>query len=55
VDLVSLANISVLVFDEACHGYYIHGRSVHGCADVNMDELNHHLKKEEVYLNNLYA
>ena len=48
VDLISLANISILVFDEACHGYYIHGRSVHGSSDVNMDELNHNLKKEEV-------
>jgi meckelin len=48
VDLISLANISILVFDEACHGYYIHGRSVHGSSDVNMDELNLNLKKEEV-------
>jgi meckelin len=45
---LSLANVSFLVFDELCHGYYIHGRSVHGTADVNMDELNHFLRKEEV-------
>ena len=47
VDLLSVANISVLIFDELCHGYYIHGRSVHGSADVNMDDLNHSLRKEE--------
>ena len=50
VDLLSLSNISVLVLDEPCHGYYIHGRSVHGHSDVNMDELNRNLKREEVFL-----
>lgn len=55
VDLISLANISILVFDESCHGYYIHGRSVHGSADVNMDELNHNLKKEEVRFRDIFT
>ena len=30
------------------HGYYIHGRSVHGHADTNMREMNYNLLKEEV-------
>ena len=57
VDVLSVANISVLIFDELCHGYYIHGRSVHGTSDLNMDELNHNLRKEEVNFvdSNLYS
>lgn len=30
-------------------GYYIHGRSAHGKADVNMKEMHEFLRKEEVY------
>lgn len=30
IDLCSISNISVLMFDESCHGYYIHGRSPYG-------------------------
>lgn len=48
VDILSLANISLLVFDEHCHGYYIHGKSVHATADTDMEELNNYLMKEEV-------
>lgn len=29
-----------------CFGYYIHGRSVHGHADTNMEEMNMNLKRE---------
>lgn len=29
-DLCSITNISVLMFDESYHGYYIHGRSPYG-------------------------
>ncbi|KAJ3122034.1 Meckelin [Nowakowskiella sp. JEL0407] len=47
IDLLSLCNISLLLFDEKCHGYYIHGRSVHGSADTDMQEMNANLKKEE--------
>ena len=48
VDLCSVSNVSILLFDEPSHGYYIHGRSVHSYADTDMAELFHQLKKEEV-------
>jgi len=33
VDLCCVANISILVFDESLHGYYIHGESPSGHAE----------------------
>ncbi|KAJ3323654.1 Meckelin [Boothiomyces sp. JEL0866] len=45
-DVLSLSNISLLLLDEKCHGYYIHGKSVHSTADTDMEELNNCLKKE---------
>ncbi|KAJ3597256.1 hypothetical protein NHX12_000784 [Muraenolepis orangiensis] len=46
VDLCSISNISVLLLSHQCFGYYIHGRSVHGHADTNMEEMNTNLKRE---------
>ncbi|XP_028326363.1 meckelin isoform X2 [Gouania willdenowi] len=46
VDLCSISNISVLLLSYRCYGYYIHGRSVHGHADANMEEMNSNLKRE---------
>lgn len=46
IDLLSLSNVSLFVMDEKCHGYYIHGRSVHTTADTNMEELNDFLRSE---------
>ncbi|XP_008430860.1 meckelin isoform X1 [Poecilia reticulata] len=46
VDLCSVSNISVLLFSNRCFGYYIHGRSVHGHADTNMEEMSNNLKRE---------
>ncbi|XP_064883785.1 meckelin isoform X2 [Oncorhynchus nerka] len=46
VDLCSISNISVLLLSHRCFGYYIHGRSVHGHADTNMEEMNINLKRE---------
>ncbi|XP_041798443.1 meckelin [Chelmon rostratus] len=46
VDLCSVSNISVLLLSHRCFGYYIHGRSVHGHADTNMEEMNHNLRRE---------
>uniref|UniRef100_A0A3Q1HCM2 Transmembrane protein 67 n=1 Tax=Anabas testudineus TaxID=64144 RepID=A0A3Q1HCM2_ANATE len=46
VDLCSISNISVLLLTHRCFGYYIHGRSVHGHADTNMEEMNNNLKRE---------
>ncbi|KAK3540968.1 hypothetical protein QTP86_007693 [Hemibagrus guttatus] len=46
VDLCSISNVSVLLLSQRCFGYYIHGRSVHGHADTNMEEMNSNLKRE---------
>mmetsp|Transcript_30753 Transcript_30753/g.82367 ORF Transcript_30753/g.82367 Transcript_30753/m.82367 type:complete len:735 (-) Transcript_30753:197-2401(-) len=48
VDLCQLANISVFVLDGPIHGFYLHGRSVHPHADVNMHQLlaNHKAETE---------
>ncbi|XP_059922004.1 meckelin isoform X1 [Gadus macrocephalus] len=46
VDLCSISNVSMLVLSHQCFGYYIHGRSVHGHADTNMEEMNTNLKRE---------
>ncbi|XP_072459653.1 meckelin isoform X2 [Notamacropus eugenii] len=46
VDLCSISNISVFVLSHKCFGYYIHGRSVHGHADTDMEEMNINLKRE---------
>jgi len=29
-DLCTIANISIIIFDELCHGYYLHGKSPAG-------------------------
>uniref|UniRef100_A0A0N5A3H0 Meckelin n=1 Tax=Parastrongyloides trichosuri TaxID=131310 RepID=A0A0N5A3H0_PARTI len=47
IDLCSIANISVLSLTHALHGYYIHGRSPHGYADTNMQEINKFLQMEK--------
>ncbi|XP_042726107.1 meckelin [Lagopus leucura] len=46
VDLCCVSNISVFLLSHSCFGYYIHGRSVHGHADTNMEEMNMNLKRE---------
>ncbi|XP_068942742.1 meckelin [Petaurus breviceps papuanus] len=46
VDLCSMSNISVFLLSHRCFGYYIHGRSVHGHSDTDMEEMNRHLKRE---------
>ncbi|XP_032615940.2 meckelin [Hylobates moloch] len=48
VDLCCMGNISVFLLSHKCFGYYIHGRSVHGHADTNMEEMNMNLKREAV-------
>ena len=46
MDLCSVSNISVFILDELLHGYYIHGLSPIGKADVNYDELFQFLRNE---------
>ncbi|XP_036391497.1 meckelin-like [Megalops cyprinoides] len=47
VDLCALSNVSVFILAHRCYGYYIHGRSVHGHADVNMEAIRANLRREE--------
>lgn len=46
VDLCSMSNVSVFLLSHRCFGYYIHGRSVHGHADTNMEDMNMNLRRE---------
>lgn len=47
VDVCSVSNISVFAWVNKKYGYYIHGRSPHGYADVNMQEMHDLLTREE--------
>ncbi|KAK6982489.1 Meckelin [Biomphalaria glabrata] len=47
VDICSMSNVSVFIMANGEYGYYIHGRSVHGCSDVGMDEMSEMIKREE--------
>ena len=50
VDLCSMSNVSVFAMAHGEFGYYIHGRSVHGRADVSMREMSEMLEREVVSL-----
>ncbi|XP_029041159.2 meckelin isoform X1 [Osmia bicornis bicornis] len=52
VKLCSVANISVFILPFNYYGFYIHGRSVHGFADIDLPTLMNNLEKEK---NNLCA
>ena len=47
IDLCSMANISVMIFQSKLFGHYIHGRSVHGRSDTDMLEMHEQFKREE--------
>ena len=47
IDLCSMANISLMIFQNKLYGYYIHGRSVHGRSDTDMLEMHEQFKREE--------
>lgn len=46
VDLCSVTNISVLMFDETYQGYYIHGVSPYGYSEISAEKLRKSLKFE---------
>lgn len=46
-DLCSVANISVLIFNEDLKGYYIHGKNPSGYADVSSKRLRLNLESEK--------
>jgi len=47
VDLCSITNISVFIFDQDLHGYYIHGENPAGAADVSARDMKKNLENEE--------
>lgn len=47
VDLCSVSNISVLILLEPMWGYYIHGRTIHAHADVNIRDFQRNLAIEK--------
>ncbi len=46
VDLCSITNTSVFIFDQDLHGYYIHGESPAGAADISATQLKQNLDNE---------
>jgi len=46
VDLCCITNISCLFFDNAFHGFYLHGKSPYGQADVSSEMLRRALDHE---------
>ncbi|XP_061931149.1 meckelin isoform X3 [Apis cerana] len=52
INLCSIANISVFILPFNYYGFYIHGRSVHGFADIDLPTLINNLQMEK---NNLCA
>ena len=49
IDLCSMCNVSVFVMTHRQYGHYIHGRSAHGKADVNLKAMHEFLIREEVH------
>lgn len=48
VDLCSATNMSVIMFNEEMQGYYIHGQSGNGSADVDARQLRLNLHQEAI-------
>lgn len=46
IDLATLANISIVVMDEPCHGYYVHGKAPWGKADIPLHVMQKKLQDE---------
>lgn len=46
VDLCCISNISVFIFDETLHGYYIHGRNPIGKSEGSLEHIESVFEKE---------
>ena len=46
VDLCSVANISIIMFNEDLNGFYIHGKSPSGASDVSSERLRLNIENE---------
>jgi meckelin len=47
VDLLAMSNLSIVILDDECAGYYLHGRSLMTFADTSMAELMAQMRKEQ--------
>ncbi|ELU18582.1 hypothetical protein CAPTEDRAFT_105851, partial [Capitella teleta] len=47
VDLCSMCNVSVFIMTHAQYGHYVHGRSIHGRADVDLKRMAEYLNREQ--------
>ena len=47
VDLASILNISVIMFDFNYYGHYIHGKSPYGSSEISEEELRKNLNAEK--------
>lgn len=45
-DLCTLANVSIVMLDEYCHGYYVHAKAPWGTSDLPLDWLQRELQAE---------
>lgn len=45
-DLCTLANVSIVMLDEYCHGYYVHAKAPWGSSDLPLDWLQRELQAE---------
>ncbi len=46
VDLCCISNISIFIFDETLHGYYIHGRNPIGKSEGSLEYIESVFEKE---------
>ena len=46
IDLCSISNISIIIFDESLHGYYIHGMNPLGQAEGSLQYIESIFEKE---------
>ena len=53
IDLCSVTNISIIIFDESLSGYYIHGKTSTGNADVSTRQLRLNLESESTGKGNI--
>lgn len=47
LDLCTVSNLSLFISTSSIHGYYLHGKSIHGHSDVDMKKLSQALVEDE--------
>ncbi len=47
LDLITISNISMILFDSPVHGFYLHGENNTGSSEGEFEDFKSNLKKEE--------